>query len=257
MKNELQTAPQIRASRAPYRMTATTVGVLYLAAMVAYGAGNALVQSALVGPDHLAAVAANSLPVAVGALLMLINSAVVLGHGVVMFPVLGRRGERLAFGYLGARMVEAIILAVGVVLLLAQIPLGREYVNAGIANAAALQALSAASVQAAQYAYEIGMIAVGVAGLVLGSVFYRARLVPRLLAAWGVVGYAALLGGSVLEVLGFGLNLVHVIPGGLWELFIGVWLIARGFSAAPVPAEQAAASTTPLRPSRSAASATV
>jgi hypothetical protein len=38
------------------------------------------------------------------------------------------------------------------------------------------------------------------------------------------------LGGAVLEVLGFNLNLIYMIPGGLWELFIGVWLIAKGFS---------------------------
>jgi hypothetical protein len=33
-----------------------------------------------------------------------------------------------------------------------------------------------------------------------------------------------------LEVLGFGLLSIHAIPGGLWELFIGVWLIVKGFN---------------------------
>jgi hypothetical protein len=26
------------------------------------------------------------------------------------------------------------------------------------------------------------------------------------------------------------LSSVHTIPGGLWEVFIGVWLIVKGFS---------------------------
>ena len=60
--------------------------------------------------------------------------------------------------------------------------------------------------------------------------FYRAKLVPRLVAVWGLVGYAIILCGLVLEVLGFGLRLIHTIPGGLWEVFIGVWLIAKGFN---------------------------
>jgi hypothetical protein len=34
----------------------------------------------------------------------------------------------------------------------------------------------------------------------------------------------------LLEILGFNLLSIHAIPGGLWELFIGVWLIARGFN---------------------------
>jgi hypothetical protein len=41
----------------------------------------------------------------------------------------------------------------------------------------------------------------------------------------------------MLGVLGFNLNSIHTIPGGLWELFIGVWLIVKGFnSSAIVPA---------------------
>ena len=76
-----------------------------------------------------------------------------------------------------------------------QIPLGIEYLNAGASDASYLQALSAVLTQANLYAYEFAMIAVGVAGLILCSMFYRAQLVPRLLAIWGLVGYAILLAG--------------------------------------------------------------
>ena len=50
------------------------------------------------------------------------------------------------------------------------------------------------------------------------------------MAVWGLVGYATILCGSVLQVLGFDLLSIHTIPGGLWELFIGVWLIVKGFN---------------------------
>jgi len=32
------------------------------------------------------------------------------------------------------------------------------------------------------------------------------------------------------ETMGSGLGLVSSIPGGLWEVFTGVWLIAKGFN---------------------------
>jgi hypothetical protein len=41
----------------------------------------------------------------------------------------------------------------------------------------------------------------------------------------------------VIEVLGFNLQTIHAIPGGLWELFIGVWLIAKGFNPAAFASE--------------------
>jgi hypothetical protein len=43
----------------------------------------------------------------------------------------------------------------------------------------------------------------------------------------------------VLEVFGLDLLTIHAIPGGLWELFIGVWLIVRGFNPSAFASESA------------------
>jgi hypothetical protein len=42
-----------------------------------------------------------------------------------------------------------------------------------------------------------------------------------------------------VEVLGFNLLTIHAIPGGLWELFIGVWLIVKGFNPSAFASESA------------------
>jgi hypothetical protein len=241
MENQRQATLQSRNGPDSYRTTARIVGAVFLAGMAVYVTGNVLTESILAAPDHLSTVSANSMLLAMGAMLMLMASVGDAAHGVLMFPVLKRHNERIAFGYFAARIFDAVLIAIGVVLLLLQIPLGREYLAAGVSDASYLQALSTLSVQAHLYAYEIGMIAVGSAGLMLCYVFYRANLVPRRVAVWGLVGYAFLLCGSALQVLGFDLRLVHTIPGGLWELFIGVWLIAKGFS--PKPSAQPTATT--------------
>jgi hypothetical protein len=86
------------------------------------------------------------------------------------------------------------------------------------------------SVQASQYAYDIAMSTLGIAGLVLCYAFYRTKLIPRWIAVWGLVGYAIIFCGMVSEIMGSGLGLVSSIPGGLWEVFVGLWLIFRGFN---------------------------
>jgi hypothetical protein len=220
------------------RATARVVGVLYLAGMVVGVAGNIGVQSMLAAPDHLASVTANSLSLAVGALLILVAGLCDAAHGIMMFPVLKQHGERAAVGYLAYRIVDAAFVALWALFLLLQIPLGREYLKAG-ADAASLEALSAVSVQASLYAYQIAMCFLGISGVVLCHTLYRARLVPRSLAVWGLVAYAVHLGGAVADVLGLNSGLIPVVPGGLWELFIGVWLIARGFNAPAVASEPA------------------
>jgi hypothetical protein len=256
MENQAQTTLPDRRGPGAFRTTARTVGVIYLAGMVVGVGGNILIQSILGAPDHLAALPASSMLVAIGAVLWLVAVAGDAAHGILMFPVLRRHSERIAFGYFGARIMDAIFVAVMALLILFQIPLASEYLRAGATDTSSLQALSAVFMQAQLYAYHFGMITLGLAGLMLCSLFYRARLVPRPLAVWGLVGYATLLCGSVLEVLGFNLRVIHTIPGGLWELFIGVWLIVKGFSASPVPAERATSSTTPVRTAPQAGSVT-
>ena len=205
-----------------YRTTARVVGVVYLLGFVVGIAGNIMIQSVLGAPNRLAAISANSMIVAIGAILWLLAVIGDAGHGVLMFPVLKQNSERMAIGYLAARIVDAIFIAVMVLFILIQIPLGSEYLKAATPDASYLQALSNMFAQAQLYAYEIGMSALGVSGLMLCYTLYRAKLVPGWLAVWGLVGYATILVGMLSAVMGSGLgDLSSYVPGGLWEVFMG------------------------------------
>ena len=256
MKHQMQAPLHDRDGPHPGRKTAIAIGVIYLAGMVVGVAGNVLIQSILGAPDPLATLSANRLLLAIGAMLWLVAVAGDAAHGILMFPVLKRFSERIAVGYFGARIMDAIFVGVMALFVLFQIPLGTEYLKAGSSDTSYLQGLSSVFMQAQLYAYHFGMITVGLAGLMLCSLFYRTRLVPRFLGAWGLVGYAVILCGSVLEVLGFNLSLIHTIPGGLWELSIGVWLIVKGFGSTPAASARAASSTTPIVPSPALGGAT-
>ena len=222
-----------------YRTTARAVGVVYIAGFVVGIGGNIMIQSILSAPNHLSTISAVSMMVAIGAVLWLMAVVGDVAHGVLMFPVLKQHSERLAVGYLAARIVDAVFIAVMVLFLLLQIPLGSEYLKAAASGASYLQALSNVSIQVSQYAYEIGMSAVGLAGLILCYTLYRANLVPRWLAIWGLVGYAVILGGMVSAIMGSGLGDISSIPGGLWEVFIGVWLLVKGFNSPAIASESA------------------
>src|SRR5215203_1491385 len=214
-----------------YRTTARIVGAMYIAGFVVGIGGIVLIQSILGAPDHLATLPANSILLAIGAVLWLMAAAWDAAHGVLMFPILKQQhNERIAVGYLGFRIMDALFIAIMVLFILIQIPIGSEYLSAGASDASFLQALSTVFMQAQLDAYNIAMSTLGIAGLILCYSFYKSRLVPRFLAVWGLVGYATILCGSVLEVLGFNLLTIHAIPGGLWEVFIGVWLIVKGFN---------------------------
>jgi hypothetical protein len=138
--------------------------------------------------------------------------------------------------------MDALFIAIMVLFVLIQIPIGSEYLNAGASDASYLRALSTVFMQAQLDAYNIAMTTLGISGLILCYSFYKSKLVPRLLAVWGLVGYAVILCGSMVEVvMGFDLLSIHAVPGGLWEMFIGVWLIAKGFNSSAFVSEPAQA----------------
>ena len=217
-----------------YRTTARIIGGIYLAGMVIGIGGNVLVQSILAAPGGLATIAASSTLLALGAIAWLATVAGDAVHGVLMFPVLRRHSERTAVGYLAARIADALFIAIMALLIVAQIPIGVRFLEAGAADTTYLQAASAVLSEANLYAYEFAMITVGVAGVVLCSAFLRSGLIPRALAIWGLVGYVVLLCGSVLQILGYELHSIQAAPGGAWEVFIGVWLIVKGFRTSPL-----------------------
>jgi Domain of unknown function (DUF4386) len=78
-----------------------------------------------------------------------------------------------------------------------------------------------------------------IGGLMLSYMLLRTRLVPRGLSVLGLIGYPALLLAAVLDILGIadtvgGLGLVGLVPGGLFELVLPIWLFARGFKSSAV-----------------------
>jgi hypothetical protein len=87
--------------------------------------------------------------------------------------------------------------------------------------------------------------------LLLGSLMYRSRLVPRIIPVLGLIG-APLLIASVIATL-FGGGVGHVsafaaiatLPVAAWEFSLGVWLVVKGFKPSPITAEVSAADTAP------------
>lgn len=186
------------------RFIATTVGVLFVVQMVTYMVGAARIQAFVAGDTGA--------PPDVGVLLTLCSGVAVVAIGLLMYQVLKDVDRRLAVWYPVLRIVEFTVSAACGVYLLTQLQV--------VPN---------------QHLWVYLPTAVG--GLVLTHLLYVSRLVPRAIAAVGLVGYASLLLGVPLDLLGVvdldaGVGLLLLAPGGVFEfVLLPVWLVAKGFRA--------------------------
>ena len=77
--------------------------------------------------------------------------------------------------------------------------------------------------------YQVAMLILGVGSVLFCRALLRDQFVPRWLVVWGIVGYALLAVGALLELVGLAVGLVLAVPGGLFEVAVGLILMARGF----------------------------
>src|SRR3954454_1074481 len=109
------TSPPVIRPDSSARWTARVVGVLFLSGFLAYGVGSTIATGIVGSADRGGSTAL----FVTGATLMLLNSALVIGIGVLMFPILRAHNKAIAAGYLGTRIFEGIGLAIGVLSLIA------------------------------------------------------------------------------------------------------------------------------------------
>jgi Domain of unknown function (DUF4386) len=241
-----------------YRKSTVATGVLFIVATVTDVLSRVGFLTPVLGSaDPLAAVAANETRVALGALLLFVGAAAASGIAIAMYPVLRPHGEGLALGAVAFRLIEGAFYLGMVVCLVVLLAIGEEAVGSGdVALFAGLAALVLAARDA------LGQV--GVLSFVLGAtmyywLFFRSRLVPRWLSAWGLLAIASLTVSVVLVIGGVIVpmsqpQVLLAAPIGVQEMVLAGWLIAKGFNR-PVVAKPEASVAAGLASGKQAAAA--
>ena len=184
-----------------------------------------------------------------GGFLEVIVALACIGTAVTLYPVLKRQNEAAALGFVAARVLEAALIVTGAVSLLSLLTLQQP----GAAGATAAALLTTATSHVATYNWTFLLsqsLMPGINALLLGTLLYRSRLVPRLIPVLGLLG-APLLITAVIATLFRGTvpppawAALAALPVAAWELSLGIWLIVKGFKPSPITAEMTAASTPP------------
>ncbi|CRK57737.1 hypothetical protein [Alloactinosynnema sp. L-07] len=191
-----------------HRRIAVLVGLLFISSTITFSVGSGLLKAYFSSPSP------DGADLLVGVLLEVYTGLAVAAIGVALRPVLTPFGARLATGYLGLRLAECTaIVAFGAYFLMSHNNF-RDYDLIVYTLAAA-------------------------GGLALCTLLLRSGLTPRWLSLAGLAGYAILLLGVVVDLLGItdldsDAGFAFFIPGGLFELAFPLLLIIKGFTPPPV-----------------------
>jgi len=220
------------------RKTALAAGLLYILTFVS------IPTLALYGPvkepDYITGAGPDT-PVLIGGILEMIVALACIGTAVALYPVDRRQNEGVALGFVGVRVLEAALIVSGIASLLSIVSLRQagagpdaliighslvaEYNNTFMLSQALLPAINA---------------------LLLGSLMYKSRLVPRVLPVLGLIGAPLLIASVAAKYFGIyeeqsAWSLLGAVPIAAWEFSLGVYLVVKGFRPCRITAEMTAA----------------
>ncbi|CAB4865495.1 MAG: DUF4386 family protein [Actinobacteria bacterium] len=222
------------------RKTALVAGIFYLITFVAIATlplyGNVKTDRTFITSPG------SSTGILWGALLEVIVALACIGTAVTLFPVVKRQNEGMAMGFVATRVLEAAMIFTGVASLLSLVTLRQDLGAGAGADSAALLAVGASHVATYNWAFLLGQTLMPcMNALLLGTLLYRSRLVPRAIPVIGLIGAPLLIASSVAVLFGIiepisSWSALATLPIAAWELSLGLYLVIKGFRPSPLTA---------------------
>lgn len=221
--------------------TGRTLGVLLLlqfaaAIMVPF----ILLRPLTVGsPGFLTTAAENSVQIRSAVLLFFVGGALTVSLGVTALPVLRRHGSGWAYWFLVICAASFTLDAVHNAAVMTMLSLSEQYVGEGAVAPAAYMAVGAAVASARRWAHYSQLVAIGGWIFVFYASLFRFALIPRALAAAGLVGIVLqFVGVTLLMYLGYSAVGWMAMPLFPIQVTTAVWLMVKGLRE-PTPASAA------------------
>ncbi len=215
-----------------YQNAARIVGVLFLIQMIASVISHSvMLVPILYGDNFLVNVSVNSNKVISAMLIDLACGASVFGIGVMLFPILKKHSEPIALWHLGLRLNEWVTLTISGILLLTLISISKDYAQAGLSDQADLHNLGKYLLKARGYTKILMLLGFCLSAISFYYLLFTSNLVPRFISIWGLIGVLLLSLEVVSNIYGSSIGgIMIMLPMGLNEIFLGIWLIVKGFN---------------------------
>ncbi|MDQ6945473.1 MAG: DUF4386 domain-containing protein [Actinomycetota bacterium] len=216
----------------PLRKTAFAAGALYLLSFVSIP--TLFLYNPLRASNYIVGQGSNT-GIIIGAILEMIVALAGIGTAVALYPVVKRQNEGAALGFVATRTLEggAILAGVGCILSLVTLQQAGAGTNALVTGHALITMYDRIFLISQSFIPAVN-------ALLIGSLLYKSRLVPRWLPLLGFVGATLLVAGDGAVI--FGLTAQHgavatlSFPIAIWEFSLGVYLVVKGFRPSAITA---------------------
>jgi len=207
-------------------------GFLFIFAMIA---GILSVTPSIDTKEYLIEAANNSNQVIVASVFQFIMSLFYIGIAILIYPIIKKFGNSLAIGFLSLRIIAAVLVIFGTILLLSILSLSQEFAGFLSKNNTDLEILGNILKHTRDYVNHVFMVVILCASnILLYILLIKSKLIPKWISIVGLIGAILSIIASVLvlfrviDIITTSYIILNV-PTAILELILGIWLIVKGF----------------------------
>lgn len=222
------------------RNSANAAGILFILAALAAIIGRILYGPILTESNYIITGTAHEPQILWGAFFEILTAFAVIGTPIALFPVLKKYNQSLAIATVSFRLLEAIMIIIGILCLLTIVTLSHEFAKEINPDTASYLMANKSLLALHKWTFLYGPnLALGPSTFMTGYLLYKSKLVPRFISITGMIGGPMIFMCAILVT--FGLFPQHSLWGGLmavpvflYEMSLAIRLLAKGFNAGEV-----------------------
>lgn len=204
------------------------IGFLLILHMLGSGVVNFVMEKPLFGGTFLLNAASSSQRIGSAVIFGLISEALWIAIAITAFPIFFRRSQRMALLIVALAAVGLALAVVENIGVLSMVSVSEAYAKASEVEREQLRVASVIVIAARDWPHFLSRMFGGVLTFVFYSVLCRFAMIPRLLAAFGLIAAVLVVISLALPIFGQKVIFAMLAPMGIVQLVVAIWLIVKG-----------------------------
>jgi len=211
------------------KKTGRLVGLLFL---IIFATGITVYQI-LQGPvlfsdDFLTSTSANSDKIIISTLLLFFNGIMSVVIAAILLPIFKKYNITLAFLYLAFSIVSFIAISIDNMSVLSMLELSQEYTKNGTENSDVLNALGNVFYKNHWWTHYFSLLISCFPLFILYYTLHVSKLIPKAISVFGIIAVILMFIEILFSILGNSISMNMLLPIGLIQLILPLWLIFKG-----------------------------
>lgn len=214
------------------------VGLLFLLIFVT----GITVYQFLQGPvlfsdDFITATSANSREIIISILLLFLSGITDVFIATILFPIFKKYSITLAILYLAFSILGFIAISIDNISVLSMLELSLEYTKNGSDNTDILHSLGNVFYKKHWWTHYLSLLISCFPVFILYYTLYVSKLIPKVISIVGIIAVILMFIEILFSILGNSISMNMLLPIGLIQLILPLWLIFKGLNSSTLETE--------------------